>query len=363
MVSFKTNEGQVLVDLDILVTQKQRVLAGGESALREKQAIGPNELFGKHGNHQDPHGGLPMPLAIAGATPGKNQTAPAENGVMSGSSGTSGGPGPLVGSKPSAPSWSKPNELKYVPTNVLLQRRECVNGKAKMSRVPLSMNLMPVPPLVPRFDDAAVGIRPDDIGERAAQQLGFAATPSYYVVGGFVWSVLSQPLVNSIRSAGASLPHSTSLCMYRWRRSATTNTADPDAEKALGDCGTETDQVVVLLRGLDHKVNENYGKSLIRVLRYVNNEPVVSLKGLIGQVAKSFQANNPYLTFTFAALEDGEDVSGTGEDPDIVLNAAEVMKTGDEILAEYGLQSPVSEDLLPDYQKAMAPLNSATAKK
>merc|ERR550514_2068014 len=114
-----------------------------------------------------------------------------------------------------------------------------------------------------------------------------------------------------------------------------------------GDCGTETDQVVVLLRGLDHKVNENYGKSLIRVLRFVNNEPVVSLKGLIGQVAQSFQAKNPYLTFTFAALEDGDDVSGNGEDPDIVMNADEVMKvesTG-EILAAYGLQSPVSEDL------------------
>jgi len=292
-----------------------------------------------------------MPVAVAGS-PAKNQTTAREDGVVSANSGGKGGPTtPSAPGKPSAPAWSKPDELKYVPTNLMLLRRECKNGKAVMSRVPVSMNLLPVPPLVPRFDDSAVGITEGEIGRRKARELGFASTPSYYAVGGLVWSVLSQPLINAV---GEKVPHATSLCMYRWKRAG--NTLDGP----LGDCGTETDQVVILLRGLDHKVNENYGKNLIRVLRFINAEPVVSLKGLIGQVAQAFQSKTPYLTFTFAALEDGEDVSGNGEDPDVVLDTAAVLKTeaSGEILSAYGLQSPVSEDLAEDYKKAMSALAS-----
>jgi len=356
-VSLQGGEDKFLVDLDVLITQKERVVPGGETSLRDKQAIGQRELTGKRAKEQAPNSGSPVPVPVGGVMFGANQTTPGSNGVVSGSSGNSGGPG-----TPSTPAWSKPNEVKYLPTNLVLLRRECVNGKAKMSRIPLSMNLMPVPPLVPRFDDTAVGINSGEIGQRTTQKLGFAATPSYYVVGGLVWSVLSQPLVNSLAENGAQLPHATSLCMYRWKRSAKAKATEADAP--MGDCGTEAEQIVVLLRGLDHKVNENYGKNLIRVLKLVNDEPVVSLKGLMGQVATSFQSKNPFLTFTFAALEDGEDVSGNGEDPDIVLNSAEVMRvesTG-EILAAYGLQSPVSEDLAEDYKKAMAPLiSSATS--
>jgi hypothetical protein len=360
-VSLKGGDDKFLVDLDVLITQKQRVVQGGEIALRDMQAIGQSELVGNRGKQEKNNAGLPMPAPVGGT----NQSVAGENGVSGSSGSNTGGPGPLASGKSPAP-WNHPDQLKYVPTNLVVLRRECSNGKAKMSKVPISMNLMPVPPLVPRFDDAAVGIRQHDIGKRAAVDLGFAATPSYYVVGGFVWSVLSQPLINALAEKGISLPHSTSLCMYRWKQSeAAKATATTDADVNLGDgprgdCGTETDQVVVLLRGLDHKVNQYYGKSLIRVLRYVNSEPVVSLKGLIDQVGKSFQAQNSYLTFTFAALEDGEDVGGSGEDPDIVLNANDVMKveSSGEILAAYGLQSPVSEDLLEDYKKAMAPMTS-----
>merc|ERR1719160_1077455 len=110
------------------------------------------------------------------------------------------------------------------------------------------------------------------------------------------------------------------LCMYRWKRAS----AEDDGHSALGGCGTETTEVVVMLRGFDHKVNEYYGKSLVRVLRLFNGEPVESLKGLIGQVGNAFQSNARFLSFSFEALEDGQDLAASEHDPDIILDAKEV---------------------------------------
>lgn len=244
--------------------------------------------------------------------------------------------------------------LQYTPTNLMLLRRECDGGKAKISRISMSAELGPISPLVPRFDDTAVGLTQADIGTRKAQELGFAATPSYFVVGGLVWTILSQPLFNNLAENDFSVPHATTLCMYRWKQAS----AKDAANSAFGGCGTETKEVVVLLKGLDHKVNENYGMSLVRVLKFFNGEPVESLAGLIGQVGRAFQSKSRFLSFSFDALEDGNDLAASENDPDIVLNAKEVIKAeaSGEILSSYGLQSPVSEDLGEAYKNAMAPV-------
>merc|ERR1719387_1031291 len=259
---------------------------------------------------------LSMPVT-AGST-GNQSQAGERRYVSSTDSHGSGGSG-----KPSqSPAWSHPEALHYTPTNLLILRRECDKGKAKISRIPMSVNLSPIPPLVPRFDDAAVGLMHEDIGSRKAQELGFAATPSYYVIGGLVWVVLSQPLLHDLVQNHAMVPDATNLCMFRWKRAS----AEDNVHPALGGCGTEAKEVVVMLRGLDHKVNENYGKRLVRVLRYFNGEPVESLKGLIGQVGKAFQSRSRFLSFSFEPLEDGEDLAASDNDPDIVLDTKEVLK-------------------------------------
>jgi len=343
-VSLQGGADRFLVNLDVKISGKQRVVPGGEAALKKGQAAGQKEDDVKNA-------GLPMMPLVAGlyadGAGNHSQTGKGGVGASTGGSGSSGKPS-------SPPSWSHPKQLQYIPTNLMVLRRECNNGKEKISRIPMSVNLGPIPPLVSRFDDTAVGVMPADIGTRKAQELGFASTPSYYVVGGLVWAVMSQPLFNNLAEKQANIPHSTALCMFRWKRASATDPAHP----ALGGCGTETKEVVVLLRGLDHKVNENYGKSLVRVLKLFNGEPVESLQGLIGQVGHALQSNSRFLSFAFEALEDGQDLASSSSDPDIVLDAKEVLKAdvSGEILSDYGVQSPVSEDLAEAYKKAMAPV-------
>jgi len=338
-VSLSGGHDKFLVDLDALTSQKERVVTNNVP-LMPGQAIGQKELTGK----QDaPTGGTPggMPGAAV-MQPGGTQQQQQVNMMNPG-----GGAGGSSPGKPQAPAWSHTEKLNPAPTNFVFMRRTCGKGGAKVSEIPVTANLVPLPPLVPRFDDAAVGINQGEIGIRAAIELGFATKPRYFAIGGLVWSVLSQPLFTELQG---NLPHATGLCMYRWKRP---QAEDPD-KREFGGCGTETDEVVVLLRGLDHTVNQHYGMQMVRVLRYFNGEPVVSLKGLVDQTANAFKSKTKYLSFTFEPLDDGEDVAGGRADPDIVLDAEDVARaeaTG-EILAAYGLQAPVSEDLLATYQKA-----------
>merc|ERR1719478_1833685 len=83
----------------------------------------------------------------------------------------------------------------------------------------------------------------------------------------------------------------------------------------------------------------------------------------MAQVAQAFLKGAPYLAFTFESLEDGHDLAGGRADPDIVLDAAQVIKaeaTG-EILGAYGVSSPVSENHVKDYEEAMRPLAQAVS--
>jgi len=362
-VSLSGGDDKFLVDLDALISQKERVSTSNVPLL-PGQAIGQKELTGKEDNLP---GGMPggMPGGAPGGAPpgavpvmivqpgGKHQVvmmSPEQaQQLVAASSGNSGKP-------PPPPAWSHPEKLNPIPTNFVFLRRQCEKGVAKVSQIPVTANLVPLPPLVPRFNDKSVGITQAEIGTREATRLGFAANPQYYAIGGLVWSVLSQPLFVDLQGR---LPHATGLCMYRWKRA---QAEDPE-KREFGGCGTETEEVVVLLRGLDHTVNQHYGTGLVRVLRYFNGEPVVSLKGLIQQTANAFKSKTKYLSFTFEPLDDGEDLAGGRADPDIVLDTMDVMKaesTG-EILAAYGLQAPCSEDLAATYKEAFTVQKPANA--
>jgi S1-C subfamily serine protease len=125
-VSLKGGDDKFLVDLDVLITQKQRVMQGGEIALRDMQAIGQSELVGNRGKQEKNNAGLPMPAPVGGT----NQSVAGENGVSGSSGSNTGGPGPLASGKSPAP-WNHPDQLKYVPTNLVVLRRECMQWQSK----------------------------------------------------------------------------------------------------------------------------------------------------------------------------------------------------------------------------------------
>lgn len=158
--------------------------------------------------------------------------------------------------------------------------------------------------------------------------------PSYFIAGGLVWSILTEDLVKQSDALGLSVPSATlAEGLYRWR-------ANPEEE------------VVVLLRSLEHSCNKFYDTSSMRVLKFFNDEPVVNLKSFAQSFGDALRNKERFLRLAFAPLDDVDASGGVG-DPDIVLDAEACAGADLELTRALAISSPASPDLADLYKEAM----------
>lgn len=160
--------------------------------------------------------------------------------------------------------------------------------------------------------------------------------PSYFVAGGFVWTIFTEDLVaqSAQLPGGVIVPPATlAEALYRWR-------SNPDEE------------VVVLLRRLEHPCNKFYDTGGVRVLRYFNDEPVVNLKTFVQKFGAAVKSKERFLRLAFAPMDDDDAAGGVG-DPDIVLDVERCAGADMQLGRALAIQSPVSLDLMEVYAEAM----------
>jgi len=159
-------------------------------------------------------------------------------------------------------------------------------------------------------------------------------SPTYIIIGGLVWGVLSEELLQQHphASMGVQLPDSTIIdATQRWRED-------------------KQEQIIVLLQTLEHKCNQFYNQGAIRVLKMFNDEPVTNMNNFITKVGEAYKSEGEYLRFVFKPLFN-EDVAGGAGDPDIVLDRKTCQGSDEELLQRHGIQSQVSLDLATTFIK------------
>lgn len=171
----------------------------------------------------------------------------------------------------------------------------------------LTVTFAPISPLVPRFH-------------------GFDAAPSYFVVGGYVFTRLSTPLLLDL-----ALPYSMYARLRQWKE--------------------EEEEVVILIQVLQHAVNEGVEADRVRMLHSINGERIRTLDALVRSVMATVAADEEdFLRFVFH--RSGTEPGGLADTE--VLRVDEVLDADDDILSENMIPAPVSSDLAAAY-KAHAP--------
>lgn len=157
------------------------------------------------------------------------------------------------------------------------------------------------------------------------------APPTYFMLGGLVFSVFTEDLVlQSSHFDGIFIPPATqAAALHRWRK-------NPD------------EQIVVLLRTLDHPCNKWYGRGMVRILKYFNGEEVVNMKQFVKSVGSALQGGSEFLKFAFGPLDD-EDAAGSASEPDIVLDREMCTGSDIEIMMQHNIKAPASMDLKDEY--------------
>eukprot|EP00746_Dinoflagellata_sp_MGD_P006469 gnl/MRDRNA2_/MRDRNA2_112660_c0_seq1.p1 gnl/MRDRNA2_/MRDRNA2_112660_c0~~gnl/MRDRNA2_/MRDRNA2_112660_c0_seq1.p1 ORF type:complete len:1148 (-),score=228.06 gnl/MRDRNA2_/MRDRNA2_112660_c0_seq1:96-3344(-) len=207
------------------------------------------------------------------------------------------------------------------PTKLTFWRYSGPGGKN--SEFDVSIVFRPMRPLVPRIEDAD-----HVIGER----------PSYFIINGLVWTEFSEELSKQVEAGGTGIhiPDATHVeAFHRWR-----NNSD--------------EQVVVLLRGLEHNCNKFYPMRSVQVLSLFNDEPVKNMTEFIKSVGKALKTKDTFLRFAFKPQENADVAGGIG-DPDIVLDRR-VCKDGatdGELLVKHNIMSPASPNLMETYLQSI----------
>jgi len=155
--------------------------------------------------------------------------------------------------------------------------------------------------------------------------------PTYFMLGGLVWTILTEELVlQSEELGGVRIPSATVAdALHRWRK-------NPE------------EQVVVLLRSLEHTCNKWYGASVVRILKFFNGEPVLNMKQFVSSVASALKKEEELLKFSFGALDD-DDTAGDETNPDMVLDTAICAGADKDLMMSNQVHSPVSPDLVDLY--------------
>jgi hypothetical protein len=144
----------------------------------------------------------------------------------------------------------------------------------------------PLPPLSPRFDR-------------------YDADPEYVLIGGFVFTKMTVPLIMEMRHAmqngrGARMSPGVVKAMSKWKK---------------GD-----EEIVLLISVLRHRVNRGYDVSTVRIVESVNGKEVPTLKAFADATAEPSGAE--FLRIRFA-----------GDDHDaLVLRAADLAAADKELL-------------------------------
>lgn len=168
----------------------------------------------------------------------------------------------------------------------------------------LDVKIEPVPKLCPCFH-------------------GFDSFPSYFIVGGIVFTKMSIPLVNQVFSDDDDSSRFGVMSVFR------------QLQKPKK---TPTDEFVVVLRSLIADVNFGYELHGLPHVRSVNGEKINNLKGLISAVMKS---TGKFLEFSFK-----EEV--------VVLEREQCRETEVDILTQHSIASPVSKDLTEFYKSLIS---------
>jgi S1-C subfamily serine protease len=171
------------------------------------------------------------------------------------------------------------------------------------------------------------------LAKRALDSSGFDV-PRYFMVGGFVFAVFTEQLIDAQMLGEVGIPPSTMVeAMYRWR-------------------SNKDEEVVVLLRRMDHECTKFYSTGPVRVLKYLNDQPVENLEQLVRGVGAALTKKTRFLRFAFGSMEDDDAAGGLG-DPDVVLDTSLCAGADLAIGQTMGVRSPVSPDLQKLYQEVV----------
>jgi len=179
--------------------------------------------------------------------------------------------------------------------------------------------------LTPGGDEREITVVFEPIPALLPRYHGFDAKPSYFIIGGFVFTRLSTPLLLEL-----SVPASLLQKLRTWRN--------------------DTEEVVILQRVLQNSVNEGVEASSVRVLQDINGTPITTMDGLVTETMRIVASGKEdFLRFCF--LEMGKP---GGEAQTEVLVAKDVLSADAAILGAYRIPAPVSVDLAGAY-RAHAP--------
>jgi len=156
--------------------------------------------------------------------------------------------------------------------------------------------------------------------------------PPYIMVGGLIFGVFSEELlVQNAKTQDLEIPAAVQAqVMHRWRQ-------DKDEE------------VVIMLRGLDHACNKFYGgMQTVRIVKTVNDHSVKNLEDFIKRIGTELKNNATSLRFVFYSLDD-DDAAGGKDDPDIVLNTTLCAGADADLAQSLGIPMPVNQDLAKTY--------------
>jgi len=175
----------------------------------------------------------------------------------------------------------------------------------------VSVDFAPIPPLLPRFD-------------------GYDCQPPYFVIGGFVFTKLSTPLVKEYNDNedNPTLPAEVLEKVSAWR--------------------LKQEEVVILVQVLQHPVNEGVELETVRILQSINDHPVTSMDGLVREAMGVLKnGTSRFLRFGFLSPQ-----QKTGSIKGVeVLIAQDVVAANEEILERHHIPSPTSEDLMDTYSE------------
>jgi S1-C subfamily serine protease len=196
------------------------------------------------------------------------------------------------------------------PTAMKFLRVDAENKARKVFDV--SAVFHPIQPLAARFDDAPMG----DKGREY-----FTALPDFFVYGTLVWGIFSNPLLQHALAAKIDVPWTVRKhALHQWRK---------------GD-----EDVVVLIQGFNHRCNQEYDMSTIRVLSHFNGQRIKSMKEFIKLAGAATKAGGDFLRFTFEPLAE-TDVAGGPNDPDIVVPMSqECAKADSEVMRDNAIPFP-----------------------
>jgi S1-C subfamily serine protease len=189
----------------------------------------------------------------------------------------------------------------------------------------VSCNTSSIPPLLPRY-------------------VNLDAHPSYFIVGGLVFTRLSMPLLHELLS---SLDENDALRSGMLLREAQRWREHLDEE------------VVILLTVLRHDVNEDIRADTgLRIVTQVNDQPVASLSALVRATMSIISGElTEYLRFCFNVDHKSKYMGAARSE---VLVVEDILTADKQILEQNGISLPFSIDLFDVFRASTNRGNATT---